>query len=289
MFASLAYPLKPTRVCLASNENLHYVQLWEPVAKHWAQIHNVKPTLVFVGTDSRINTQVGDVLTLKVRDTIPTSFVAQCVRLLMPCLFPDDVCVVCDIDLFLLDASFFARYCRLAAHDQFLSLDRYGTTYEHKSSSRPRISMCYQVAKGSTFREIFPGITTLDDIARQIEEWSPRAKTWETDEFLLWSALSAWNEKPSGSGRWKKVKTNGLWGADTSRAIRHWGNCSHDPNLLKNGHYWEFEPPKPYLQHIDLYRRILSGANPGFTLPAEISYAGRTEFSRHPHAAQLGQ
>src|SRR3990167_2645318 len=40
---------RPTRIILASDENKTYVQFWEPVSKHWSEIHHIRPTLFFVG------------------------------------------------------------------------------------------------------------------------------------------------------------------------------------------------------------------------------------------------
>src|SRR3990172_6476994 len=88
-----ALPLKITRVILSTDVNPDYYQFWPVVARAWREIIGIKPTLVFInGPNVEINKQLGDVIQFEPIEGISTSFQAQTIRLLIPALYPDDVC-----------------------------------------------------------------------------------------------------------------------------------------------------------------------------------------------------
>ena len=272
--------LFPTRAIMACDENHKYIQFWEPMAAHWKTIHGIKPTLIFVGDPSLpINKTIGDVVMFPVIPGIPTSYIAQIVRLLAPSMFPNDICVLCDIDLFLLDKSFFARHLSNVPKNNFASLNRYPSTID-------KISMCYQVAKGNVFANIFQCNGQISTMVKMIQGWSGTANDWGTDEKILTNTLKSWTRnKLENANRWTLIMTSGLWGSSNSncRTIsRYLNNSWYDENKLKQKYYIEFEPPRSLMENLAFIKHILDVALGGFVIPL-ITYMGKnTGPSRHP-------
>ena len=271
-------PLMPTRAILACDENYKYIQFWEPVALHWKQVHGIQPTLFFIAPPTTpINQTIGDVIFVPPIPGVPSSLIAQCIRLLGPSMFPDDVCVICDMDLFLLDRTFFSRYLLNIPADHFVSLNRYT-----KASNVKRMSMCYQVAKGRLFGELFNCNGGMESIMKIMKSWIQQSSEWGTDEKILTRTLHEYNHKHPN--KWHQIHTPFLWGAgNNARTIsRYHKNSTYDANLLERNHYIEFEPPRSLMENYDFVKHILESAIPNFVLPT-ISYQGKnTGPSRHP-------
>jgi hypothetical protein len=268
--------LKPTRVILGCDEHVEYIQFWETIATHWKQVHGIKPTLFFVGSETvPINKAVGDVIVIPPIPGVPTSFIAQVVRLLGPSMFPQDICVLCDIDLFLLDTAFFQRYLHNIPKTHFVSLNRY-------TPNIPKMSMCYQIAEGKLFAQLFGCNGTVEHMCRIIQGWKNLASDWSTDEKILTTTLKNWGNK--NPGRWHMIRTPGLWGSAENTISRYHGS-KYNEIKLRQKHYIEFEPPRPLSNNLQFIKHILTTANPGYLFPTQISYMGKnTGPLRHPWA-----
>jgi len=184
-----AFSLKIDRAILATNDNPDYIQFWPTAAKAWQEIVGVRPTLALIGGDDvMVDESVGDVIRFEPIEGIPSSFYAQCVRLLLPCLFPDDGCILADIDLMPLQKRFFIKKVEKYAEDEFV-------IYRNKAYwfNKSRIYMCYNAAKGKTFQEIF-GLRSIEDIPRIIKEWWRVGFGWDTDEKMLYKCLKKWGK-----------------------------------------------------------------------------------------------
>jgi len=269
--------LIPIRVILACDENFKYIQFWEPVAQHWKQHHGLKPTLFFIGTNTAtLNKTIGEVIQVNPIPGLPTSLIAQMIRLVAPSMFPNDVCIVSDIDMFVLDGGFFKRYTQSVPIGHFVSLNRY-------PHSMNRVSICYQIALGSTFGRIFGCDGSLQSMTRCVQSWASVSTAWGEDEKLLTRVIKQWSG--SNSGQWHHTHVPGLWGTDTNnqRTIsRYLRNGAFDEIKLKQHHYIEFEPPRPITTNLEQTKHILATAMPGYIFPT-ITYNGHdTGPSRHP-------
>jgi hypothetical protein len=268
----------PTRVILACDENYMYIQFWELIAWHWKHFHHIQPTLFFIGSSSApISRSNGDVIVFNPLPGIPTSFMAQVIRLLGPAMFPNDICIVSDIDLFLLNRDFLKSYLNGIPQNTFVSLNRY-------PSKMGRLSICYQVAKGQLFADIFGCNGTRSHIIHMIQQWVNLSTEWGIDENILTQSLIRWITRDS-QHKWFNIHTPHLWGEHyNNRSIsRYYHNGKYDENLLKQHYYFEFEPIRPLMSHLEYTRRILTTAIPEFYFPSSFSYLGHdTGKSRHP-------
>ena len=224
--------LKIDRVILATNTNKTYIDFWPLVAQAWKEIVGVTPTLALIApADTIIDETCGDVLRFEPIPGIPTSLHAQVIRLLLPTYFDDDVCIISDIDMLPLNKNYFVDSIAHVPDNHFI-------VYRNKAyaPALQRYPMCYNAAKGSTFKEIFH-ITNPDiDIPIIIKNWHRLNLGWNTDEIMLTQSLAQWNGYPT---RCTKLDHKVERRVDRS-------NWRYNPALVKAGFYIDAHCLRPY-------------------------------------------
>lgn len=225
------------RVILSTNDNPNYIQFWPVAAKAWQEIVGIRPTLALIAKeDVEVDTTYGDVIRFEPIEGVSTAFYAQCVRLLAPALFPNDGCIVADIDLFPLQKKFFFKKISTIPDDNFI-------IYKDRAYSwyKPRVYMCYNAAKGSTFAQIF-GVHGYESIPDIIRRWHQLGIGWSTDERLIYEHLSWWPKRKT------HVKKLGYSKRHKYRICRK-KKLKFKRKKLEKGRYEEINCPKPYAEH----------------------------------------
>lgn len=223
--------LTPDRVILATDANRDYIEFWPVVAKAWKEVVGLTPTLALIADkDVQIDQSLGQVIRFEPIEGIPTSLQAQTIRLLLPALFEDDVCIISDIDMIPLQKDYFFDSIYHCAQDTFVVYrDKAYHPNEHK------FPMCYMAARGKTFQDIF-GISNRDDIERRILDWHNLDLGWNTDELLLYQYLMNWQHKDT-----RLIKL----GHNVERRIDR--SCwIYDPEFLAKKAYIDAHCPRPY-------------------------------------------
>lgn len=186
--------LRLDRVILATNENPEYLDFWPVAAKAWKEFIGITPTLVVVGNkDLKVNTSLGDVIYFEPVEGLPTSFQAQIIRLLLPTLFPNDGCIISDIDQIPLSKKYFINSIANVDEDCFVV---YRELFSRLAENE--FPMCYVAAQGKIFREIF-GVKNMADIREKITSWGQneyKLYQWMTDQKVLYSAVTSWKSWP---------------------------------------------------------------------------------------------
>lgn len=275
------------RVILSCDDNQDYVEFWPIVSAHWKQIHNIQPTLLYLGKNaSRLDRTYGEIIEIEPLPGIPISFQAQMIRLIGPSLFPNQVCAVADIDLFLLKPNFFQQYgLDKIPKSCFVSLNRYPPRIPH-------LSMTYQVAYGSTFQTVFDCQGNLAGLRNKLQQYAAMQNVpgelkqpgttipWSRDEKILTHALGQWHRK--NPGLWKNIYTPGIWGIGAPLIITRFDYCR--PKNLQT--LVELEPFHPVTASLPLVKKVLQTCNPKFVLPKMTGiYSGipvSAQASRHP-------
>lgn len=166
------------RAIVSTDHNPIYYEFWPLVAKSWKNF-NIEPTLALIG-DIKLNYSCGTIVTLPAMPDIPSGFIAQVIRFIIPCLFPDEVSVIADIDMLPLSRNYFSTNVTKYADDSILvfSADAYKTEI--------RYPMCYIAAKGKYFQEII-GLknTDLPSIQSFIKDLYALNLNWDTDELFF--------------------------------------------------------------------------------------------------------
>jgi len=227
---------KIDRVILATDTHLMYMDFWPLVARMWEEIVGVKPTLAFIAPAGVfIDESLGDVIRFEPIPGVPTSLHAQVIRLLLPAYFPDDFCIISDIDMIPLSKNYFIESVQDASCDSFVIFRDQADSYYTENKRYP---MCYNAAKGSIFAEIFD-IKNTSDISTIIQQWYALEWGWHTDELILTQKTNQWNEK---TGRLSK-----LGHPVTNRIDRsYW---SYDINVLHNHGYIDSHLLRPYNEY----------------------------------------
>jgi|10_taG_2_1085330.scaffolds.fasta_scaffold14782_2 hypothetical protein len=254
--------MKIDRVIFCLNDNETYTGFWNPFSRVWSQKFDIKPTVIFVGTEqelekNNLSEQWGDIVRL---DPIPEVVVNPTLDWSVtwalfygPTLFPDEVCMTSGIDQLPLSTKFFDI---INKHDN----DKYVVGFAGACLELPHICpSSHHVAMGEMFKEIY-----------EIEE------SWRLEVSKVYSQREKYDRLEDGS----------FWGLDeaySSDLLMHcenpnivyenifhnrWNpyrlcrsrNISYNPDKLKRGYYSELHSVRPYEQHkeyIDGLVRVL--------------------------------
>ncbi len=248
-----SYGLHLDRAILATNDNPNYIQFWPIAAKAWQEIVGVRPTLALIATpDVEVDESLGDVIRFEPIEGIPTSLHAQCIRLLLPCLFPDEVCILTDIDLIPLQKKFFTKNIAKFPENNFVIYRdlEYSSWYSHLFIKNKRYYMNYNAAKGSTFREIF-GVTSIEQIPEVIKSWQKLGFGWDTDEKVLYRLIKEWRKKNK-----HRVKKLG-YGKDPKHRITRGNDLKYSKKKLAKGYYVEVNCSRPYKEYKETIDHII--------------------------------
>lgn len=226
--------LKLDRVILATDAHPDYIEFWPVVAKAWKEIIGIQPTLALIAhADVQIDESLGDVIRFEPIEGIPTSLQAQVIRLLLPALYPDDVCIISDIDMIPLNKEYFTESIRNCPDDSFVVYR--DKAYHAGSLTYP---MCYFAARGSVFQEVFQTYG-LQDIAPMIQKLYALNIGWHTDEIVLYDYLHGWSGFEA-----RCIKLGHYVEKRIDRS--YW---MHDQRLLRSGYYIDAHCPRPYSQY----------------------------------------
>jgi len=229
--------MKINRAIVSSDENQLYTQFWPTVAKSWSLL-GIKPTLFLISDDLQVDESLGDVVRVKPIAGIPTSLQAQCVRLLAPTLFPDEVSVISDIDMMPLSYEYFIDQVSDVKNDSFVIFS--SDAYENIPNF-PCFPICYNAALGSVFGEIFG--YTMQEYEHAIKEWHSLGHGWTTDERVLFASLKSWE-------KYNKKCTllrRGWVPLATGRVDREY--MQFDPRAMAQHRYIDFHMVRPYEQY----------------------------------------
>ncbi|MGE0206436.1 MAG: hypothetical protein AB7R69_01155 [Candidatus Babeliales bacterium] len=224
------------RVILSTDANPNYIEYWPLVAKMWKEVVGIRPTLALIADKSvEIDESLGDIIRFEPIPGIPTSLYAQCIRLFLPLLFPNDCCIVSDIDLLPLSRDYFTERIKDLADDVFV-VYRDSEEFERQFKEIP---MCYVAGKGKIFAEIFK-IFTKEDIPQKIKEWHDTAIGWTTDQKMLYKTVLAWDGYESRCIRLGKTDVV------SPRTRIDKINWRYDVGRIEEGTYVDCLPPRPY-------------------------------------------
>lgn len=232
LYFNYTEPMIPTRVILAVNESDWYLPFWPAAAKSWKQLIGVQPTLALIADDSvKVDESLGDVIRFKPIEGLPSAYPSQVIRLLLPALYPDEICIVSDIDHIAVNRDYFHETIKNIADDQFVFYREYPPheriAIKNRGLEPNQWPMCYLAAKGSTFAELFGiPVKSIDAIRKKLEEWGkteyPKYKFY-TDQVMLYHHMMNWKDYPE---RCTRIGHNWIMG----RMHRHQWNR----NLIKN-------------------------------------------------------
>lgn len=228
--------VKLQRVILSTNCNPYYSDFWPLVAPLWKAM-GLQPTLAFVAhEDCQLDETLGDVIRFKPIDGVSEALQAQALRLLLPSLFPDDVCLISDIDMIPVSFNYYTDTAALCTDDNAFLVYR-GFAYGEDDHRWP---MCYVAAKGSIYNQIFGG-SSIEEFRTILKEWDSWGLGWNTDELLMYIYVKKW-EKEQGGTIWYKEDCEFL-------RIDRSGWDGDNINEINIDNIIDFHMPRPYKNH----------------------------------------
>lgn len=233
--------MRISRAVVSSDSNRDYIEFWPIVARTWSLL-GVTPTLVFTGEDdSMVDYSVGDVVRVPGIRGVPSAFAAQCARLLAPALYPDDVCLISDIDDLPLSIDFFQSPIASLADDLFV-------IYRSGACPDSQIAICWNAALGSTWGEIF-AIGNMDDLVRTLIDWNPDVyrhtrEGWFTDQVMLRRYVERFRENNAARVIELDDPQTGF-----NRLDKLTDNQVHSTTFELGKFYSDFHMPRPYSEY----------------------------------------
>lgn len=216
----------------ACDNNPLYYEFWPIVSKLWKKLIDIEPILIYVGDKLPLELQsneYGQIIMFKPLSGISTSTQSQFIRLWYPQNFPEDVCVTTDIDMLPLSKGFFTTQIKNIYDDEFVSFNLKGWD----------LSICYNIAKGKTFKKI---LKLDDDFDKTLRPFytdlinKDKNREWFTDETYLQTIVNRENILIF-------IREN----IENNRIDRiRW---KYNPSLLKLGMYYDCHSLRPYSKY----------------------------------------
>lgn len=231
------FGFKIDRVILGCDANPMYLEFWPVVAKTWKELVGVEPTLALIASkEIYIDESLGQVIRFEPIFNIPTSFQAQVIRLLLPALFPNEICILSDMDMIPCQRNYFFSSVENIPSDCFV-VYKDGAFNSDEYKEYP---ICYNAALGSTFKEIFK-IDSIADITETMKKWFNLGLGWTSDQQILYAALNNWDKK---NNRLVKLGHDVYPRIDRAR----W---TYSEDALKNHYYIDSHMLRPYSSYRD--------------------------------------
>jgi hypothetical protein len=239
--------MKIEKVILASNDNLDYLEFWPVVSAAWKKI-DIEPVLFYTGKDKNIIKKGAGQVVHCENIGIDSVFHAQCIRLLAPSLFPNDICIISDIDDLPLNYNFFHGNVGPYDEEKFI-------IFRPDVCGRDQTSMCWNVAKGKVWGEIF-NVNNWKEINQTLLSWFPKdykvfGSGWFTDQIILRKYIDAW-ESQDKIVRLHDTRT-GFYRLD-----RHENSLNHTTTYKENmkNRYSDFHMPRPFKQYQEYIQHV---------------------------------
>jgi len=183
--------MKIDKVILSTNDNPMYYPFWNIVSKYWSKVIDIEPVLFYVGDLSPkvlgLKEEYGKIIHYNTKDkakSVETSNLSQIIRHFGATCFPEETCIISDIDMLPLSKDYYVNQKEVINFKEN-SICFYSGDW----GNRKRFPMCYIAAKGCVFEEIIK--SKYEDFEKESVKWMSEGYGWHTDE-IVFSKL--WNE-----------------------------------------------------------------------------------------------
>lgn len=155
------------RVILSSNFDERYIQFWPFVAKAWKRWFNCHVTLGLLINDKDIVDyeylrQFGEVKCFREDPTLPSANQAKVIRFLTAMEYPNEVCMMNDIDMLPLTDRYYTNILRQFKEEHLLLV---GCDTYNGTPDEGKCPFGYMTATGATYREVInPGALENSDL-----------------------------------------------------------------------------------------------------------------------------
>ena len=229
--------MKIQKVIVSANSNPLYFDFWGIFSYVWKEKMGIDPVLVYIDanpTEAKIDERWGEVIRIKSVEGIPEYLQTQWARFFFAGLYPNDVCMVSDIDMFPLSKEYFIdSIANLNLNESsHLHMNGNGTTgkFDDWTKGITNLSVCYHVNYGRRFSEIFNMKKTWEqeianlhslNLGKDQSQWAEHLKglvNWGAEEDHTTAIL-----REKVGSKTLNYMTCGLYGHRFDRSF--WNRC----------------------------------------------------------------
>jgi FkbM family methyltransferase len=187
---------------IVSCDNSHYQYYWPIVAKVCKKIIKATPVLFLIDNEDSDFYFDGNGLVKKVKSLpeLNTGIQSLFYRMYGAKLFPDEVCLISDIDMMLLSYDYFQGTIKDFDENSFVvySSDAYSSEREGSKNifSTDMFAMCYVAAKGKIFEDVLDLHGDFSDFVERLQNYNlEKGVEWFGDEVYLTNRVNLFSEK----------------------------------------------------------------------------------------------
>lgn len=193
------------KVIMSCDDNPLYYEYWNQVSYVWKNLFDIDPVLIYISDEENksLNEKNGQIIKIKTEKNIPKYLQGQLARIYYSSLFPDDICILSDIDIIPLNKEFFSKNKLLekTVEDCFFHFNPVKREFN-------QLPMCYYSAYGKVFSKLFEGLSwteflnsvisynfSTDFLGYTLPEHLKNNKFWFSDEMFLHTKIKEKNIK----------------------------------------------------------------------------------------------
>ena len=185
------------KVLLSCDENPFYYDFWPSVKKMWSEHIGIEPKLIFINNQKETDSFVDDILYVKQLQNFPVHLQAQMARIFYAQRFPNDICLVSDIDMFPISKAFFSTDKISKACDP--------ETFFHLNPERREFGqfpLCYYCGYGSLYSKLIGEVSweqfltnivnmnfNTDLMGFNLPNHLQGKNLWFSDELFMFSSI----------------------------------------------------------------------------------------------------
>jgi len=252
------------KIIFAVDDNPKYSGLWEINSEICKKVLGITPVLFHITEEDSdfYEDKYGIVKKVKRLSNHSTGFQSQIYRMYGTKYFPNEVCVTSDIDMLTINKSYITDQVKHFNEDDFIVYTSDGYDKNRPECvdiyTDPRVSMCYNAGKGTTFNEIFNTERSFFDFANEVREtyWQEH----DCDELFLGTKISNFTNQ----NRIKRLRRGYRSPFICPKRIERPPNENlfnvYNETDIKNGDVIDIHLSRPYSKHkveIDKLRRII--------------------------------
>lgn len=246
-------------VCIiASDLHESYMGTYEYVRKAWREIIGI-PTLLIIVADKipeELIKYKEEIILFPSIDGLHSAFVAQCIRVLYPCLLKNQNVMISDADIIPLNKKYFVESIKDFENKYFISF----TKRYHDNKQQ---AICYNCANSSVWQDVFK-IYSLDDIHARLFEWynfkyngEKNCDGWYTDQEKLYEYLQRWDKSRHILLDDENLNFQRL---DKKDKVFIVNNIQVIMDNINNNKYTDYHFIRPYQKYIKLINSIINTA-----------------------------
>lgn len=250
---------------IVSCDDSHYQYYWPVMSKVAKKVLKVTPVLIKI-TDHDSDFYFdgyGLVKNVKSVSSIETRIQTVFARLFATKWFPDEVCIISDIDMLLLSEEYFQGSIKDFDEDSFVvyTSDAYEKDRDEGFTefNENIYALCFNAAKGKTFQEILEIHEDFEPFLKKVESYNKNhGLKWYADELYLTKKLNEYPNQTKIHRLKRGIKKDFFcenriekWNfpvyhvnPDLKRDNIKWGN--YDVEKLKRGFYYDCHCIRPY-------------------------------------------